>query len=161
MFVRSRPAITLLTILALVAPAASGAQEAGLPKPRPVPLSPWSKVFYGYADAILKSGRDTHGPQKTGLILSALDLPAMTPLAARPAAPAGLRQATRAGAADGPLVGANPLHDQNLLRVLYLLSETSAKPVYRDAAAASRRYDAAGNKSFRASFVMPWTGGES
>src|SRR5688500_15226165 len=111
MFVRPSSAVTLVTLLALAGPAA----RAALPKPKPVPATPWSKVYYAYADAILKNGRDTHGPQKTGLILSALDLPVMAPLTERPAAPAGLRQEMRAGAAEGPLVGASPVHDQNLL----------------------------------------------
>lgn len=134
MFVRSSSAVILVTLLALAGPAPA------LPRPKPVPATPWSRVYYGYADAILKNGRDNQGPQKTGLILSALDLPAMAPLTERPAAPAGLRQEMRAGAADGPLVGASPLHDHNLLRLLYVLTETSTRPIYRDAADAELKW---------------------
>ncbi len=73
------------------------------------------------------------GPQKTGLLLSALDRAKLSILTERPAAPAGILEPLRAGRNDGPLVGANPQHDQNLLRLLYMLSELSSKPIYREA----------------------------
>jgi hypothetical protein len=37
----------------------------------PVPKSPYIAVVYRYADTMLEKGRDTFGPQKTGLLLSA------------------------------------------------------------------------------------------
>src|SRR4051812_35283122 len=62
----------------------------------PVPKSPYIAVVYRYADTILEKGRDTFGPQKTGLLLSALDRNTFAPLPNLPVA--------------------NPLHDENLLR---------------------------------------------
>src|SRR5437762_14101685 len=85
----------------------------------PVPQSPFIRVVYGYADAMLKNGRDNYGPQKSGLFLSALDCSTTAPLTNLPAAPQGIRAADRAGSARGPLVGANPQHDENFLRLLY------------------------------------------
>lgn len=150
MRVRSRLGV-LVSILATAGPAAA----AELPRPRPVPSSPWSKVYYAYADAILQHGRDTHGPEKTGLILSALDRSTLALLDDRPPAPAGLRQAARAGAADGPLVGASPLHDQNLLRLLYTLGEI--RPIYREAADAQLKWLL--RQPDRADGGAPWDGG--
>src|SRR5438034_11722925 len=97
----------------------------------PVPQSPFIRVVYGYADAMLKSGRDNYGPEKTGLFLSALDRNALAPLTNTPAAPDGVRLRERCGGAGERLVGANPQHDQNFLRLLYSLSELSGKPHYR------------------------------
>ena len=84
----------------------------------PVPKSPFIPVIYRYADAMLDKGRDDVGPQKTGLFLSALDRTALAPLSNRPAAPAGVRESDRAGTAGRALTGANPQHDENLLRLL-------------------------------------------
>ncbi len=99
-----------------------------------VPPSPFLSVVYRYADAMLEHGRDTYGPQKTGLFLSALDRKTFAPLTYRPAPPTGVREGDRVGVAPGPLLGANPQHDENLIRVLYTLSELSGKRDYRDAA---------------------------
>src|SRR5688572_5993829 len=90
------------------------ARSAGAVAVKPPPKSPYLPLVYRYADAMLERGRDTYGPQKTGLLLSALDRAAMAPLKDRPLA--------------------NPQHDQNLLRLLYTLTELSTKPPYRDAA---------------------------
>jgi len=106
----------------------------------PVPKSPFIPVIYRYADAMLDKGRDDVGPQKTGLFLSALDRTALAPLSNRPAAPAGLRESDRAGAAGRALTGANPQHDENLLRLLYMLTELSTKTKYRDAADAELKW---------------------
>jgi hypothetical protein len=122
------PAFVFVLIVATARPG------FGLPPAKPVPPSPYLPLVYQYANAMLERGRDTHGPQKTGLLLSALDRSALAPLGDRPSAPAGVAEALRAGAPGRPLVGSNPQHDQNLLRVLYTLSELSTKPVYRDAA---------------------------
>ena len=105
--------ISLLPLLTTVATAVQGA-------PKPVPPSPYLGVVYRYADAMLKHGRDTHGPQKTGLLLSALDRTTLAPLNGRPIA--------------------DPQLDQNLLRVLYTLSELSGKATYRDAADAQLKW---------------------
>jgi len=74
-------------------------QAVEIPK-APVPQSPFIRVVYGYADAMLKNGRDNYGPQKSALFLSALDRNTMAPLTNLPAAPEGIR----AGSAGGPLV---------------------------------------------------------
>jgi hypothetical protein len=92
----------------------------GVGAPKPVPASPYLPVIYRYADGMLKNGRDVHGPQKTGLLLSAIDRQTLSPLNDRPIA--------------------NPQHDQNLLRVLYTLSELSSKPIYREAADAELKW---------------------
>lgn len=127
---------------------------AELPK-APVPKSPYIAVVYRYADTMLEKGRDSDGPQKTGLFLSALDRTTLAPLTHRPAAPTGVRESSRVGAKEGPLVGANPQHDENLLRLLYLLSELSAKPKYRDAANASLRWLLT-NAPFAGNDGLPW-----
>jgi hypothetical protein len=111
------------------------------PPKAPVPPSPYIGVVYRYADTMLAKGRDTVGPQKTGLFLSALDRTALAPLTSRPQAPAGVREADRAG---DPLTGANAQHDENLLRLLYTLSELSSKPIYRDAADAELKWSLTG-----------------
>jgi hypothetical protein len=117
----------------LVGLATSLAGAAEIPKAA-VPSSPYIGVVYRYADAMIERGRDTYGPQKTGLFLSALDRSTMSPLTNRPAAPEGIRESERVSPDGAPLAGANPYHDENLLRLLYMLSELSAKPKYRDAA---------------------------
>ena len=121
------------SIVAFAIVAALRAMAGDVPK-APVPQSPFVKVVYAYADAMLKNGRDNYGPQKTGLFLSALDRTTMAPLANVPPAPPGVRAAERVGGANGPLVGANLQHDENLLRLLYSLSELTTKPFYRAAA---------------------------
>ncbi len=112
---------------------------ADIPK-APVPPSPFLPVIYRYADAMLDKGRDTYGPHQTGLFLSALDRTTLAPLTNRPPAPAGVREGDRVGPKDGALTGANPQHDENLLRLLYTLSELSGKPKYRDAADAALKW---------------------
>ena len=88
-------------------------------------------VVRRYADAMLEHGRDTHGPQQTGLLLSALDRGTLRPLELRPEPPGGVRRGDRAGLPWRRLTGANPQLDQNLLRVLYSLSEITGQPRYR------------------------------
>jgi len=130
-----RPCVECLLFLS----AALSVFGAEIPK-APVPKSPYIAVVYRYADTMLEKGRDTYGPQKTGLFLSALDRDALAPMTNRPAAPAGVRESDRAGGASGPLIGANPQHDENLLRLLYLLSDLTTKPKYRDAANAALKW---------------------
>ena len=121
----------------------------------PVPKSPFVTVVYRYADAMLEHGRDTYGSQKTGLLLSALDRTALAPLTNRPTAPAGVREEDRAGAKERPLTGANPQHDENLLRLLYMLSELSGKPKYREAADAELKWFLQ-NAASPATQLLPW-----
>ena len=99
-----------------------------------IPRSPFAKVFYDYANAMLEHGRDTYGPQKTGLFLSALDRKTLGPLKNRPPAPAGIREGDRTGEPGQPLVGANIHLDQNLLRLLYFLKGLSSEDRYPQAA---------------------------
>ena len=127
-----RPCVEFVLLFS-TAVCVSGAE---IPK-APVPKSPYIAVVYRYADTMLEKGRDTYGPQQTGLFLSALDRATLAPLTNRPAAPAGVRETDRVGAKDGPLVGANPQHDENLLRLLYLLTDLTTKVKYRDAANAA------------------------
>src|SRR6266545_5312171 len=104
--------------------AANQSFGAEVPK-APVPKSPFLPVVYRYADTMLKSGRDIYGPQKTGLFLSALDRMTLARLTNRPPAPQGIQETKRVGGKGEPLVGANPQHDENFLRLLYTLSELS------------------------------------
>ncbi|MHC4673960.1 MAG: hypothetical protein ACYTBZ_15865 [Planctomycetota bacterium] len=85
----------------------------------PVPPCPFAGPVYKYMKAMLENGRDTYGPQKTGLFLGALDRKTLKPLETRPPAPAGVREGDRPGPKDGPLVGANPQLEQNAIRLLY------------------------------------------
>src|SRR5205823_5073245 len=112
---------------------------AGLYSAEP-PASPYIKYVYRYADTMLESGRDVYGPEKSGLFLSALDRHELALLKVRPAPPAGIRREDRVGPPWEALVGANPQHDENFLRVLYVLSETSGKAKYREAADAELKW---------------------
>jgi hypothetical protein len=92
------------------------------------------EVVRRYADAMIAHGRDTYGQQPSGLLLSALDRGTLKPLKLRPAPPGGIRREDRAGLPWRRLTGANPQVDQNLLRVLYTLSEITGEPRYRQIA---------------------------
>ena len=94
------------------------------------PHSSLLDVVRRYSDTMIERGRDTYGPQKSGLLLSALDRTTLTPLAIRPAAPGGIRREDRPGEPWSPLVGANAQLDENLLRVLYTLSEITGQCQY-------------------------------
>jgi hypothetical protein len=83
-----------------------------------------------YADTMIERGRDIYGPQKGGLLLSALDRMTLSPLDTRPAPPAGMRREDRPGEPWSALTGANPQLDENLLRVLYALSKVTGDPKY-------------------------------
>jgi hypothetical protein len=91
-------------------------------------------VVLRYADAMMEFGRDTYGPVKTGLFLSALDRRTLKPLAIRPMPPGGIRRGDRAGLPWRKLVGANPQTDENLLRALYALSQITGDRRYKKAA---------------------------
>jgi len=130
------------------------ARAAEVPK-APVPPSPYLPLVYRYADAMLQHGRDTCGPQSTGLFLSALDRGGLKPLADRPPAPAGIREGDRVGLTSEPLAGANPQHDENLLRLLYTLSELSGKSGYRDAADTELKWFLQ-NAASSSTHLLPW-----
>lgn len=121
-------------------------QCAELPK-APVPPSPFLPVVYRYADAMLEKGRDTYGPQKTGLLLSALDRATFAPLTNRPTVLSLIRPSKPAGA--------NLQHDENLLRLLYTLSELSSKPKYREAANAELKWMLENARS-PVTDLLPW-----
>src|ERR1041385_2265484 len=87
-----------------------------------------------YADTMIERGRDTYGPQKSGLLLSALDRTALAPLKVRPAPPGGIRRGDRSGRPWVEMNGANPMLDQNLLRVFYTLSEITRDTRYAKSA---------------------------
>lgn len=88
------------------------------------------KVVRQFADTMIERGRDTYGPQKSGLLLSALDRMTLAPLTLRPAPPGGIRRGDRPGRPWTAMNGANPQLDQNLLRVFYTLSEITEEPRY-------------------------------
>lgn len=123
---------TLLVLAIALAPASLYAADP--------PASPFIKYVYRYADTMLESGRDVYGPEKSGLFLSALDRQSLGLLKVRPAPPAGIRREDRVGLPWEALVGANPMHDENFLRVLYVLSELSSKAKYREAADAEQKW---------------------
>ncbi len=101
---------SLLLFLTLAANPLTAATNALVPA-APVPSSPYIAVVYRYADTLLDQGRDTNGT-----FFAALD-----------------RQSIK------PHPTTNTHDHQNLLRLLYFLSELSAKPKYRDAADAAVR----------------------
>src|SRR5512138_1953643 len=100
------------------------------------PVSPTNflDVVRRYADAMIEHGRDTYGPQKSGLLLSALDRGTLSPLTVRPAAPGGIRRGDRPGRAWAAMNGANPHLDQNLLRIFYTLAEITGDKRYSSVA---------------------------
>src|SRR4051794_39643989 len=97
-------ALLIFLVSALVSHAAQGARTNFL------------VVVRDYADAMIEHGRDVYGPQKTGLLLSALDRNPIGLLSMRPAPPGGIRRGDRPGRPWVEMNGANPHLDQNLLR---------------------------------------------
>ena len=108
----------LLLTLALVGDVAQGAATNLL------------AVVRRYADTMIERGRDTYGSQKSGLLLSALDRTTLGLLQVRPAPPGGIRRGDRPGRPWVEMNGANPMLDQNLLRVFYTLSEITGDARY-------------------------------
>lgn len=143
----------MMILLSLLAAADISART---PAPVPVPKSPYLPVIYRYADTLIEHGRD----KNKGVFLSALDRHALKPLTNRPPAPSGIREEDRVGAKAGPLTGSNAEHDQNLLRLLYTLSDLSAKPKYREAADAELRWFLERSASITTTgpheFFRPW-----
>jgi len=119
------------------------------------PSSPYLGYAYRYADAMLEKGRDTHGPVKTGLFLSALDRATMAPLTTRPAAPGGIRREDRVGPPWEELVGANPQLDENFLRLLYVLRGLSSQAKYADAADQELKWFLE-NAASKETGLLPW-----
>jgi hypothetical protein len=126
-------------------------RAADIPK-APVPPSPYLPMVYRYADAMIERGRNS-GPQKSELFFSVMDRATLTPFTNYPPAPQGIRESDRAGATNSPVIGANLEHDENLLRLLYTLSELSGKPKYRDAANAELKWFTQHGKP---TFFRPW-----
>ncbi len=120
-----------------------------------IPPSPFIGVVYRYADTMLQHGRDTHGPHKTGLLLGALDRKTLAPLEARPPAPQGVREESRPGPRDKPLLGANPQLDQNLLRLLLFLKGLSGDDRYPQAADEALKWFLENSPSPRTD-LLPW-----
>src|SRR5258707_2150172 len=87
-------------------------------------------VVSRYADTMIDRGRDTYGPEKSGLLLSALNRQTLGLLTVRPAPPGGIRRGDRPGRPWAAMQGANPHLDENLLRELYTLTELSGNGRY-------------------------------
>src|SRR6476646_505952 len=100
------PKNQLFGMLAVLLTAVASLSAAEPPK-APVPSSPFMPVIYRYADTMIERGRNTQGPMKSGLFLSALDRSTLAPLTNRPPAPHGIRESDRVASKDGPLVGAS------------------------------------------------------
>src|SRR5690242_9629406 len=109
MFVKSKPLGLWTTLLVFAAPAL-GAED-----------NTYLKIVQRYCDTLIDQCRDTYGPEKSLLILSAWDRNTMKPLTTRPASPGCVRRGDRSGPAWTHLTGANPHLDENLLRILYTL----------------------------------------
>jgi hypothetical protein len=67
-----------------------------------------------------------------------------------------VRPSDRVGRQDGPLVGSNPYHDENLLRLLSTLTDLSAKPHYRAAADAELKWFVESNQPNAEESFRPW-----
>lgn len=112
-------------------------------------------VVRRYADTMIEKGRDTYGPQKSGLLLSALDRTTLAPLKVRPAPPGGIRRGDRPGRPWVEMNGANPMLDQNLLRVFYTLSEITGDGRYAKVADEELRWFLNNTMSPKTS-LLPW-----
>ncbi len=87
-----------------------------------------------YADTMLAKGRDTYGAVSSPLFASALDRNSLSLPKSAPSAPEGVRRGDRT------LTGANPMHDENFLRLLYTLTELTGEKRYATAADDSLRF---------------------
>ncbi len=159
---------TLIITIGLFAMASTavGAPETHAPLPgtlkptkgAPQPSSAFLNTVYNYANAMIKSGRDTYGPQKTGLFLSALDRHTLAPLTTRPPAPTGVREQDRPGDPKGPLTGANPMYDETLMRTLRILRGLSGESKYPQAVNEEVRWFLT-NAVLSGSDLLPWARG--
>ncbi|HKX63583.1 MAG TPA: hypothetical protein VJS65_17125, partial [Verrucomicrobiae bacterium] len=112
-------------------------------------------VVRRYADTMIERGRDTYGPQKSGLLLSALDRTTLGLLQVRPSPPGGIRRGDRPGRAWLEMNGANLMLDQNLLRVFYTLSEITADNRYAKVADEELKWFFQNAMSSKTS-LLPW-----
>jgi hypothetical protein len=119
------------------------------------PSTNFLAVVTAYADTMLEHGRDTYGPQKSGLFLSALDRMTLQPLTVRPAPPGGIRRGDRPGRAWSAMNGANPHIDQNFLRILYTLTELTGDSRYAKAADEELKWFLENTMSPKTS-LLPW-----
>lgn len=85
-----------------------------------------------YADALIENGTDTYGDEHSGMLLSMMNRDKLRPFDKMPKEPSGVRNADRVTPH-----GSNVNLDQNLYRVLYVLSEITGDAKYRDAADAA------------------------
>jgi hypothetical protein len=83
---------------------------------------------------MLTHGRDTYGPLPSPLFASALDRSLLKLPQSTPPAPEGIRDGDRT------LTGANPMHDENLYRLLYVLSDLTGDNRYGAAADEALRF---------------------
>jgi hypothetical protein len=104
---------------------------------------------------MIERGRDTYGPQQSGLLLSALDRTTLGLLQVRPAPPGGIRRGDRPGRPWVEMNGANPMLDQNLLRVFYTLSEITGEARYAKVADEELRWFFNHTMSPKTS-LLPW-----
>lgn len=140
---------------ALLMQGARSGLGAEVPK-APVPSSPFIRVVYGFADAMLKNGRDSSDSQKARVFLSALDRKTLARLTNRPSASEGVQLGERVGSDGSPLVGGNPQHDENLLRLLSTLSDLSSKPQYRAAADTELKWFVENSEPPKQAVFRPW-----
>ena len=73
---RMSKAASVISLFAVILSAESGlGQELDLRAMfhESIPPSPFMNVVYQYADAMLRQGRDNHGPRHTSLFLDILD----------------------------------------------------------------------------------------
>lgn len=91
--------------------------------------SPYLQVVQRTADALLANARDTHGDQRSGMILSVLDRSTARPLDKLPKAPGGVRSSDRTGPG-----GSNANLQQDLYRTLQHLTRLTGDPRYAQAA---------------------------
>lgn len=122
---RSTPSVVIISILLPLVAGQANAAEKG---------ATFLDVVQKYADTMIERCRDTYGSQKSMLFLSAFDRMTMAPLTTRPAGSDGVRRGDRSGSPWSPMTGANPHLDENLLRIMYTLTEITGDKRYAQAA---------------------------
>ena len=86
------------------------------------------EIVRTYADTMLEKGRDTYGPQKSGLLLSALDRTTLAPLKGRPAPPGGIRRHVTIGSVYArPATGAREVRCEDAARAHRSVESASAQ----------------------------------
>jgi hypothetical protein len=97
----------------------------------PEPLN-YLNVALDYADALVDHGTDTYGSTQSGMILSMMNRHTLQPFSSMPTVPNGVRPADRV-----TTHGSNVNLDQNMYRVLYMLSDMTGDSKYSTAADAA------------------------